>query len=56
MADVSTLRTRIDALARAYPPGQHGRWLARERADALDAWFVEAAGELPDGVAVSSPP
>ena len=52
MADVGALRQRIDALARAYPPGQHGRWLARERADALDAWFVEAAGELPAGVAV----
>src|SRR5262245_40641559 len=52
MAEVATLRGRIDALARAYLPGQHGRWLARERADALDAWFVDAAGELPPGVAL----
>jgi [protein-PII] uridylyltransferase len=52
MADVGALRQRIDALARAYPPGQHGRWLARERADALDAWFLEAAGDLPQRVAV----
>ncbi len=52
MADVTTLRRRIDALATAYPPGQHGRWVARERANALDAWFVEAAGELPETIAV----
>jgi hypothetical protein len=37
MADAAKLRTRFDALARAYPPGQHGRWAARQRSDALDA-------------------
>src|SRR6185312_13201274 len=42
MASAEALRTRFDALARAYPPGQHGRWAARERADALDGWFREA--------------
>ena len=42
MADAAELRRRFDALARAYPPGQHGRWAARQRSDALDAWFVDA--------------
>jgi len=42
MGDASELRRRFDALARAYPPGQHGRWAAHERSDALDGWFVDA--------------
>jgi [protein-PII] uridylyltransferase len=48
MSDASELRRRFDALARAYPSGQHGRWAARERADALDAWFAAALGDLPE--------
>jgi len=52
MANAEALRTRFDALARAYPPGQHGRWAARERADALDGWFREAFEPSPDGVAL----
>jgi [protein-PII] uridylyltransferase len=44
MGDASDLRRRFDALARAYPPGQHGRWAAHERADALDAWFIDGVG------------
>ncbi len=52
MVDAAALRTRFDALARAYPPGQHGRWAASERADALDAWFVAAMEPAPDGVAL----
>ena len=44
MGDASELRRRFDALARAYPPGQHGRWAANERAAALDDWFVDAVG------------
>ncbi len=52
MADAAALRTRFDALARAYPPGQHGRWAARERSDALDAWFVAAIDRAPEGVAL----
>ena len=42
MGDASELRRRFDALARAYPPGQHGRWAAHERSNALDGWFVDA--------------
>jgi [protein-PII] uridylyltransferase len=52
MTDVAALRQRIDALAEAYPPGQHGRWVARQRADALDDWFRDAAGDVPAGVSV----
>ncbi|HEX3299552.1 MAG TPA: [protein-PII] uridylyltransferase, partial [Actinomycetota bacterium] len=52
MTDAAALRTRFDALARAYPPGQHGRWAARERSDALDGWFAAALDPAPDGVAV----
>ena len=52
MANAAALRTRFDALARAYPPGQHGRWAARERSDALDAWFREAFEPAPAGVAL----
>ncbi|MFL5792130.1 MAG: HD domain-containing protein, partial [Actinomycetota bacterium] len=52
MADAAALRTRFDALARAYPSGQHGRWAARERADALDGWFAGAIERAPDGVAI----
>src|SRR4051794_41806933 len=52
MADAAALRTRFDALARAYPSGQHGRWAARERADALDGWFTGAIERAPDGVAI----
>jgi [protein-PII] uridylyltransferase len=52
MADAAALRTRFDALARAYPPGQHGRWAARRRADALDAWFADALELAPEGVAL----
>jgi [protein-PII] uridylyltransferase len=48
MGDASELRRRFDALARAYPPGQHGRWAARERADALDAWFADTAADAGD--------
>ncbi len=53
MADPGALRRRVDALTRAYPPGQQGRWAAHERANALDAWFAEAAGDdVGDRVAV----
>jgi [protein-PII] uridylyltransferase len=52
MADIAALRQRFAALARAYPPGQHGRWAAHERADALDAWFTDALGDEVDAVAV----
>ena len=52
MADAAALRTRFDALARAYPPGQHGRWAARGRSDALDGWFAAAIEPAPDGVAL----
>ena len=52
MADAAALRARFDALAKAYPSGQHGRWAAHERADALDAWFVEAFGSGPAHVAL----
>jgi [protein-PII] uridylyltransferase len=52
MADATELRRRFDALARAYPAGQHGRWAAHERADALDAWFIDVFRTAPDGVAV----
>jgi [protein-PII] uridylyltransferase len=51
MGDAAELRRRFDALERAYAPGQHGRWVARERADALDAWFADAAVGIP-GVAI----
>src|SRR4051812_13809675 len=50
--DAAALRTRFDALARAYPPGQHGRWAAHERSDALDAWFVAAMEGASPRVAV----
>jgi [protein-PII] uridylyltransferase len=53
MGDATELRRRFDALARAYPPGQHGRWAARERADALDAWFVAAAAGASDVAVVA---
>jgi [protein-PII] uridylyltransferase len=46
MGDATELRRRFDALARAYPPGQHGRWAAHERADALDAWFTETGADV----------
>ena len=52
MADAAALRARFDALARAYPSGQHGRWAANERADALDAWFAEAFDPPVAGVAL----
>src|SRR3954471_1631579 len=52
MADAVALHRRFDALARAYPPGQHGRWAARERSDALDGWFAAAIEPAPDGVAL----
>jgi [protein-PII] uridylyltransferase len=52
MANAAALRTRFDALARAYPPGQHGRWAARERADALDGWFRDVFEPGPAGVAL----
>lgn len=52
MANAAALRTRFDALARAYPPGQHGRWAARERSDALDGWFAAAMEGAPEGVAL----
>jgi len=39
MADAAALRARFDALARAYPSGQHGRWAANERADTLALAF-----------------
>ena len=42
MPDATTLRRRFDALSRAYPPGQHGRWAAQQRAEALDRWFGDA--------------
>ena len=51
MGDATELRRRFEALARAYPPAQHGRWAARERADALDEWFVDAACDA-SGVAI----
>ena len=52
MADATALRARFDALAKAYPSGQHGRWAANERADALDAWFAEAFDPPVAGVAL----
>ena len=52
MADAAALRARFDALAKAYPSGQHGRWVANERADALDAWFVEAYSPGIEGIAL----
>jgi len=52
MTNAAALRTRFDALARAYPPGQHGRWAARERSDALDGWFAQALEPPPHGVSV----
>ncbi len=52
MADAAELRRRFDALARAYPPGQHGRWAARQRSDALDAWFAGAFGSVAGRVAL----
>jgi [protein-PII] uridylyltransferase len=52
MADIAELRQGFDALARAYPPGQHGRWAAYQRSDALDAWFIDALGDVGDGLAV----
>ena len=52
MADAAALRARFDALARAYPSGQHRRWAANERADALDAWFAEAFDPPVAGVAL----
>jgi [protein-PII] uridylyltransferase len=52
MPNAAALRTRFDALTRAYPPGQHGRWAARERSDALDGWFRDAFEPAPDGVAL----
>ena len=52
MADAAALRARFDALAKAYPSGQHGRWAAHERAYALDAWFVEAFADAPADVAL----
>jgi [protein-PII] uridylyltransferase len=52
MEDAAALRTRFDALARAYPPGQHGRWAARERSDALDGWFAAAIEPAPEKVAL----
>lgn len=51
MGDAGELRRRSDALARAYPPGQHGRWAAHERSGALDEWFQGALGDT-GGVAV----
>ncbi|MGZ4155113.1 MAG: [protein-PII] uridylyltransferase family protein [Actinomycetota bacterium] len=33
---VATLRGELDALARAYQPGHHGRWSAARRSDLLD--------------------
>jgi [protein-PII] uridylyltransferase len=52
MADAAALRARFEALAKAYPSGQHGRWAAHERADALDAWFVDAFKPPAEGVAL----
>jgi [protein-PII] uridylyltransferase len=53
MGDATELRRRFDALARAYPPGQHGRWAAHERSDALDSWFVDALGDTADVAVVA---
>ena len=52
MADAAELRTRFDALARAYPSGQHGRWAAGQRSNALDAWFAEAFDDVGGRVAL----
>ncbi|MEP6759582.1 MAG: HD domain-containing protein [Actinomycetota bacterium] len=52
MVAAAALRARFDALAMAYPSGQHGRWAAHERADALDAWFVDAWRDAPEDVAL----
>ena len=55
MADpVAILRDELDALARAYSAGHHGRWVARRRAGLIDACLValwERAGG-PAGVAL----
>ena len=41
MADpVAILRDELDALARAYSAGHHGRWVARRRAGLIDACLV----------------
>ena len=53
MGDAADLRRRFDALARAYPPGQHGRWAAHERSDALDAWFIDAVEGTADVAVVA---
>ena len=54
MGDAGELRRRFDALERAHPAGAQGRAAAGERADALDAWFVEALGNAarPSAVAL----
>ncbi len=53
MADVTALRRRFEALERAYAPGQHGRWAARQRAEALDEWFSETLSESGEASSVA---
>src|SRR4029077_13257992 len=51
---VAILRADLGALDRAYAPGHHGRWVARRRADAIDACLTalwERAG-APHGAAL----
>jgi [protein-PII] uridylyltransferase len=53
---VATLRGELDALARAYQPGHHGRWSASRRSELLDAALValwERAG-APEGMTLAA--
>ena len=53
---VTTLRTELSALERAYTLGHHGRWSARRRLDLFDACLQELVSRAgsPDGIAVAA--
>ncbi len=53
---IAQLLREAEALVGAYSPGHHGRWVARRRAEALDACLIELVRRAgaPPGVAVAA--
>jgi [protein-PII] uridylyltransferase len=53
---VGTLRAEVRALERAYSPGHHGVWVARRRAELVDAAIVAlfARAGAPPGTAIAA--